>query len=90
MPSNAGCATLRGVEGPVRVGDTVRRPQGPGTAFVHSVLHRLEGAGVTWAPRSLGIDELGREVQSWIPGVTPSTGDDVDPLALIEIVRVTT
>lgn len=84
---SAGCATLRGVEGPVRVGDTVRRPQGPGTAFVHLVLRRLEEAGVTWAPRPLEIDDLGREVQSWIPGVTPLTGDDVDLFALVAIVR---
>lgn len=41
---------------------------------------------MTWAPRPLGIDEVGREVQSWIPGDTPTTAD-VDLAALIAIVR---
>jgi hypothetical protein len=52
----------------VRVGDTVRRPTGPWTAAVHALLEHLERAGYPGAPRVLGVDELGREILSFIPG----------------------
>jgi hypothetical protein len=51
------------------------------------VLRRLEGEGVPWAPRPLGIDEQGREVVSWIPGATAGSGDEIDAFALVEVVR---
>jgi Phosphotransferase enzyme family len=55
--------------GVVRVGDTVRRPAGPWTPAVHALLGHLHAAGFRGAPRPLGLDERGREVLSFIPGV---------------------
>jgi hypothetical protein len=52
----------------VRAGNTVRRPTGPWTPAVHALLKHLEAAGYDGAPRVLGVDELGREVLSFIPG----------------------
>jgi hypothetical protein len=52
----------------VRVGDTVRRPVGPRSDFVHELLLFLERAGFDGAPRFLGLDERGREVLSFLPG----------------------
>ena len=57
--------------GVVRVGDTVRRPAGPHTPAVHALLAHLHAAGFEGAPRPLGIDERGREVLSFIPGIVP-------------------
>ncbi|MEY2470606.1 MAG: hypothetical protein QOF21_3304 [Actinomycetota bacterium] len=54
----------------VRVGDTVRRPTGPHSPAVHSLLVHLERIGFDGAPRLLGIDDKGREVLSWIEGDT--------------------
>jgi hypothetical protein len=54
--------------GVVRIGDTVRRPAGPWTPAVHALLVHLHAAGFHGAPRPLGVDELGREVLSFIPG----------------------
>lgn len=57
--------------GVVRVGNTVRRPTGPHTSFVHRLLSHLEAAGFEGAPRVLGVDERGREILSfidvWVP-----------------------
>lgn len=55
--------------GVVRVGDTVRRPAGPWTPAVHGLLDHLNAVGFAGAPRALGIDERGREVLSFVPGV---------------------
>lgn len=52
----------------MRVGDTVRRPVGPRSDFVHELLLFLERAGFDGAPRFLGLDERGREVLSFLPG----------------------
>jgi hypothetical protein len=57
--------------GVVRVGDTVRRPQGAHSPFVHELLGHLEEAGFDAAPRLLGVDEQAREVLSFIPGDVP-------------------
>jgi phosphotransferase family enzyme len=54
--------------GVVRVGDTVRRPAGPWTPAVHALLTHLHDVGFRAAPRPLGIDELGREVLTFVPG----------------------
>lgn len=54
--------------GVVRIGDTVRRPAGPWTPAVHALLGHLHAAGFRGAPRPLGLDELGREVLTFIPG----------------------
>jgi hypothetical protein len=52
----------------VRVGNTVRRSRGP--SFAAEVLTFLESAGYTHAPRYRGIDPLGRDVLSFVPGHT--------------------
>lgn len=56
--------------GAVRVGDTVRRPAGPWTPAVHSLLQHLDRVGFEQAPRTLGLDDQGREVLSFLPGHT--------------------
>lgn len=53
----------------VRVGRTVRRTAGPWTPQVHRLLAQLRRKGIEEAPEPLGIDEQGREVLSFIPGV---------------------
>lgn len=55
--------------GVVRVGGTVRRPAGPWTPAVHALLTYLHEAGFRGAPRPLGIDDQGREVLTFIPGM---------------------
>ncbi|MEV0664791.1 phosphotransferase [Actinomadura luteofluorescens] len=55
-------------EGVVRVGDTVRRPVGAQSPFVHRLLRHFEAVGCDAAPRLLGIDEKGREVLSFQEG----------------------
>ena len=55
-------------DGVVRVGDTVRRPTGPWTPAVHALLTHLHDTGFRAAPRSLGIDDQGREVLTFVPG----------------------
>jgi Ser/Thr protein kinase RdoA (MazF antagonist) len=57
--------------GVVRVGGTVRRPAGPWTPAVHALLAHLHAVGFDGAPRPLGIDEHGREVLTYAPGVVP-------------------
>lgn len=57
----------------VRVGDTVRRPQRPTSPATHALLRHLADVGFAGAPRFLGVDHLGREVLSYVPGtaITP-------------------
>ena len=62
-------------EGVVRVADTVRRPAKASSRFVAQLLGLLESRGVTWAPRYLGQDELGREVFTFIAGSVPAKWD---------------
>ncbi len=52
----------------VRVGDTVRRPVRAYTQAVDAFLQHLERVGFQGAPRTLGLDEHGREVLSYIEG----------------------
>jgi hypothetical protein len=61
--------------GAFRVGDTVRRRWGPWTPSVHGLLSYLAQAGFTAAPRPAGIDEHGREILSFLPGLT--VGDEL-------------
>ena len=56
--------------GAVRVGDTVRRTAGPWTPAVHALLAHLHDVGFDRCPRPLGLDELGREVLSYLPGTS--------------------
>lgn len=71
--------------GVVRIGDTVRRPVGPWTPAVHSLLRHLEDVGFEGAPRVLGVDDAGREVLTYLPSdPTPSWSDD----ALVAMARL--
>jgi hypothetical protein len=56
--------------GAIRLGDTVRRRAGPWTPAVHSLLDHLHGTGFHRAPHALGLDALGREILSFLPGET--------------------
>jgi Ser/Thr protein kinase RdoA (MazF antagonist) len=63
----------------IRIADTVRRPVGPWSPAVHSLLRHFEHVGFDGAPRFLGIDELGREILSYVegePGAAPVPPDD--------------
>jgi len=51
----------------VKVGDTVRRTTGPWTPTIHALLRHLDG--FDGAPAVLGIDERGREIIEFVPGV---------------------
>jgi hypothetical protein len=53
--------------GAVRVGDTVRRPTGPWTPAVHSLLRHV-ASRVPHVPEVLGFDEHGRESLTYLPG----------------------
>jgi hypothetical protein len=57
----------------VRVGQTVRRPQRPTSPATHALLRHLADVGFSGAPRFLDIDDLGREVLTYVPGtaITP-------------------
>ena len=66
-PLNGGRTTA----GVVRVGDTVRRPQGAHSPFVHRLLFELGARGCVFAPRFLGIDDQKREILSYLPGEVP-------------------
>jgi Phosphotransferase enzyme family len=76
-----GGSETRGI---VRIGDTVRRPLRPFSLTVQAYLAHLRDAGFAGAPLPLGVDEQGREVLSFVPGVVhrhpvppEAAGDDV-------------
>jgi hypothetical protein len=52
----------------VRIGDTVHRPIGPNSDYVHKILTLLEEKNYIFCPRYLGIDDKGREILSYING----------------------
>lgn len=56
----------------VRIGDQVARPSYPQTPAVDHFLRYLECAGVTFAPRPIGFDNLGRQRVSFIEGTAPA------------------
>lgn len=55
-------------DGVVRVGSTVRRPRKPCSPFMSRLLRHLEAVGFAGAPRYLGVDELGRDIFSYVEG----------------------
>ena len=55
------------VGGAVRIGDRVHRPTGPWTPAVHALLEHV-ATRVPHVPRVHGLDGLGREVLSYLPG----------------------
>lgn len=58
--------------GAVRVGETVRRPPTANSDFVKRLLRHLADRGFAGAPASLGTDERGRDVFTFIPGDVPA------------------
>ncbi|MBN6058286.1 phosphotransferase [Nonomuraea sp. RK-328] len=72
-------------DGVVRVGETVRRPAGSFTPAVHSLLRHLEAAGFAGAPRVVGMDELGREILTYVPGTTGLNAMTASDGALIQV-----
>ncbi|MEV4111169.1 phosphotransferase [Nonomuraea sp. NPDC049695] len=72
-------------DGVVRVGDTVRRPASTSTPAVHALLRHLEAAGFEGAPRVLGMDALGREILTYVPGTTGLRAESVTDEALAAI-----
>jgi len=68
--------------GVVRIGDTVRRPTGAHTPAVHALLRHLHDVGFSRVPRPLGIDDRGREVLTFVPGVAvhPNHRHLLDPV----------
>lgn len=62
----------RVTQGVVRIGDTVRRPITRDAVFKHECLRHLERVGFSQAPRFLGIDDVGREILSFITGSVPA------------------
>jgi Ser/Thr protein kinase RdoA (MazF antagonist) len=59
-------------KGVVRIGDTVRRPATGNSGFVRGLLVHLAANGFAAAPTSLGTDERGRDIFSYIPGDVPA------------------
>jgi phosphotransferase family enzyme len=76
------------MDGPIRIGDTVRRPVRPWTPAVHAVLRHLEKAGFPGAPRVLGIDEQNREILTHVPGVDGRAARCYDDANLIRVARM--
>jgi Ser/Thr protein kinase RdoA (MazF antagonist) len=68
--------------GVVRAGDTVRRPIGARSPFVHALLRHLEAAGFDGAPRLVGVDDRGREVLTFLSGRVPPNLERFDDAAL--------
>jgi hypothetical protein len=58
----------------IRIGDRVHRPAGYWTPAVHALLRHLEAVGFRYAPRAVGTDDHGREVLTYLPGTSGSTG----------------
>lgn len=86
MPLGGGRTT----PGVVRVGDTVRRPQGPQSPFVHELLEHPAAKRFPGAPRFLGVDERGREILSFLPGTVPpdlGTFSTTPPCAAARLLR---
>lgn len=54
------------------MGDTIRRPTGPHSPFVHALLLHLERRAFAGAPKYLGLDSAGREILSYMPGDVPA------------------
>jgi hypothetical protein len=74
MPEDNDEIPLRGgrvTAGIVRIGHTVHRPATANSTFVHQLLGHLEIKGFEGAPTSLGTDEYGRDVFSFIEGDVP-------------------
>lgn len=60
------------MSGVVRIGNVVHRHAGAWTPTVHRLLRHLAARGLTWVPRPMGFDELGREILTFAPGTVPN------------------
>lgn len=78
----------RSAEGVVRIEDTVRRPLGTNSAFVHSILKLLEEKGFAHSPRFLGIDEKNREILSFMEGEVPHIKIHWTDEQLVEVAHI--
>ena len=58
--------------GVVRVGNTVRKPATTNSGLVHRLLRHLAERGFDGAPDTLGTDERGRDVFTFIDGDVPA------------------
>lgn len=56
----------------VKIGETVRRPIAGDRTMQHELLIHLERGRFSGVPRFLGVDGLGREILSFLPGEVPS------------------
>lgn len=78
-----------GDSGPIlRIGDTVRRPVRPWTQSVHLLLRHLEQSGFQHAPRVIGIDEVNREVLTYVPGEDGRVARCYEDQALVEVATI--
>jgi Phosphotransferase enzyme family len=74
----------------VRIGDTVRRPTARWSPAVHALLRHFEHVEFEGAPRFLGIDDVGREILSYVegePGLSPVPPEDEVVVQLARLVR---
>jgi Phosphotransferase enzyme family len=72
-----------------RIGDTVRRTLPARAGFVHAVLGLLESRGWDGAPRSLGSDDQGRQMLSYVPGhVAWAAGQPADVTSDASLTRM--
>ncbi|MGR9197523.1 phosphotransferase [Rhizobium leguminosarum] len=78
----------RVTQGVVRVGDTVRRPPTYNSPFIHKLLKHIEFAGFAGAPRSIGFDNVGRDIFSYIAGEVPRDLSRHSDEALIDAARL--
>jgi len=72
------CDLLGGPVNPdvARVGEPVRRAMGARAPFIHDLLIHLERVGFDGAPRFFGVDDVGREIISFLPGA-PIPGTEI-------------
>lgn len=80
----------RTTSGVVRIGNTVRRPKQKNSLFVRHLLSFLEAKGFEGSPRSLGTDDEGREVFSFLEGEVPDDigfFDDAAITAAAQLIR---
>jgi len=69
----------------VRVGQTVRKPSTMATPAVAALLQHLTLSGFDGSPEHLGLDDTGRQIVEYIPGVM---ADRLTPLDLAELHRL--
>jgi len=69
----------------VRVGQTVRKPATTATPAVAALLQQLKSAGFDGSPEHLGLDDTGRQILEFIPGVM---ADQLVPLDCAELQRL--